>query len=231
MKTIGTITNTKLLRAAGIAALVAGALFLLPQFIHPVDHIAQVTTSGWAVAHLVNTMMAVLALVGVTGLYLRQVRETGALGFIGFALFGTGFLMIAIVSFAEAVILPQIVDAAPGYVSDVLATLVGDPVHGDVGGLTLVNQVAAVAYLLGGLVFGIALYRARIVARWAALLLSLGALASLLAAVLPDSIFRTATFPTAIALMGLGYSLWRGPHVASSEPVPSVRRSLSPAGV
>lgn len=226
-----TITITKLIRAAGIAALVAGALFLLPQFIHPEDQIAQVTTSGWAVAHLVNMTMAILALIGVAGLYLWQVRETGVLGLIGFVLFGTGFLLIAIVSFAEAVILPQIVDAAPGYVSDFLATLVGTPARGDVGGLTLANQVAGVTYLLGGLVFGIALYRARIVARWAALLLSLGALASLLAAVLPDSILRTATFPTAIALMSLGYSLWRGPHVASSESVPSVRRSLSPAGV
>lgn len=231
MKEIETITTTKLIRAAGIAALVAGALFLLPQFIHPEDQIAQVTTSSWAVAHLVNTTMAVLALIGVTGLYLRQVREMGALGLIGFVLLGTGFLMIAIVSFVEAVILPQIVDTAPGYVSDFLATLVGDPVRGDVGGLTLANQVAAAAYLLGGLVFGIGLYRARILARWAAVLLSLGALASLLAAVLPDSILRTATFPSAIALMGLGYSLWRDARVGSSQPVPSPHGSLRTSGV
>ncbi len=227
-----TITTTKLLRAAGIAALIAGVLFLLPQFIHPEDEVARVTTTGWVVAHLVNTMMAVLALIGVTGLYLRQVRETGVLGLIGFVLFGTGFLMIAILSFAEAVILPQIVDAAPGYVSDFLATLVGDPLRGDVGGLTLANQLAGVTYLLGGLVFGIALYRARIVARWAALLLSLGAVASLAAAVLPDSLFRTATFPTAVALMGLGYSLWRDQEVAASMSIPTVRTAaLDPAGV
>jgi len=231
MKEIETITTTKLIRAAGIAALVAGALFLLPQFIHPEDHVAQVTTTRWVVAHLVNTVMAILALIGVAGLYLRQVRETRVLGLVGVVLLGIGFLMIAIVSFAEAVILPQIVGTAPGYVSDFLATLVGGPVRGDVGGFTVANQVAAGTYLLGGLVFGIALYRARIVARWASLLLSLGALASLLAAVLPDSLLRTATFPTAIALMGLGYSLWRGKRVASSETVPSARTSLSPAGV
>jgi hypothetical protein len=153
------------------------------------------------------------------------------LGLIGFLLFGTGFLMIAIVSFAEAVILPEIVDAAPGYVSDVLATLVGDPVRGDVGGLTLANQVAGVTFLLGGLVFGIAMYRGGIVARWAALLLSAGAVASLAAAALPDSIFRTATFPTAIALMGLGYSLWREADAASPS-APAVRSSrMDPAGV
>jgi hypothetical protein len=226
------LTTTKLMRAAGLCALLAGALFVLPQFIHPEDEVASVTTTGWAVAHLVNMAMGILALIGAAGLYLRQVRETGVLGLIGFLLFGTGFMLIAIVSFAEAVILPEIADAAPGYVTDVLATLVGDPVRGDVGGLALANGVAGATYLLGGLVFGIALYRAGIVARWAALLLSIGALASLLAAVLPDSLFRTATFPTAVALMGLGYSLWREQANAASMSVPSVRTShLDPAGV
>lgn len=219
------MTTSKLTRAAGLCALVAGLLFMLPQFIHPADEVASVTTTRWAVAHLVNMTMAVLALIGVTGLYLRQVRDTGALGLIGFLLFGTGFLMIAIASFAETVILPQIAEVAPGYVSDFLATLVGDPVKGEVGGLALANGIAGITYLLGGLVFGIALYRAKIVARWAALLLSIGAAASLLAGVLPDSMFRTATFPTAIAMIGLGYSLWREKHIVIPEPVPSVSSS------
>jgi len=224
MKEIETITTTKLIQAAGIAALVAGALFLLPQFIHPEDQVAQVTTTGWAVAHLVNTTMAVLALIGVTGLYLRQVRETGVLGLIGFVLLGVGFLMIAMVSFAEAVILPQIADVAPRYVNDFLATLVGGDVKGDVGRLGLANGVAAVTYLLGGVLFGVALYRAGIVARWAALLLSVGAVASLAAAVLPETIFRTATFPTAVALMGLGYSLWREETAIVTEATDNVHR-------
>jgi hypothetical protein len=227
-----TISNDKLMRAAGLCALLAGVLFLLPQFIHPQDEVASVTTTGWAVAHVVNVTMAVLALIGVTGLYLRQVRETGVLGLIGFLLFGTSFMMIAMVSFAETVILPQIADVAPGYVNDVLATLVGDPEVGDVGGLGLANGIAGITFLLGGLVFGIALYRSRIVARWAALLLQIGAIASWLAGVLPDSMFRTATFPTAIAMIGLGYSLWREKHIIIPGPAPSLGDSqLSPGAV
>ena len=108
------MSTTKLMRAAGLCAVVASLLFILPQFIHPEDEVAQVTTTAWAVAHLVNMTMAILALIGLTGLYLRQVRETGVLGLIGYLLFGTGFLMIAIVSFAETVILPQIADAGSG---------------------------------------------------------------------------------------------------------------------
>ena len=226
------MTTSHLTRAASLCALVAGVLFLLPQFIHPEDNVAEVTTTTWAVAHLVNTTMAVLAIVGLTGLYLRQVRETGVLGLIGFLLLAIGFLTIAIGAFAEAVILPQIADAAPGYVSDFLATFVGDPVKGDVGALGVVNGIASGGYLLGGLVFGIALYRANIVARWASLLLSIGAVASLLAGVLPDSLMRTATFPTAIAMIGLGYSLWRETHIVIPEPTVSVGTSqLNSAGV
>jgi hypothetical protein len=227
-----TITNAKLMRATGLCALLAGVLFLLPQFIHPEDNIAEVTTTMWAVAHLVNMAMAILAVIGLTGLYLRQAKETSVLGLIGFVLLAIGFLTIAIGAFAEAVILPQIADVAPGYVSDFIATFVGDPVEGEVGGLGLVNAIASGGYLLGGLLFGIALYRAGIVARWAALLLSVGAVASLLAGVLPDSMMRTATFPTAIALIGLGYSLWSEKVIVIPEPAPSVSASQpSPAEV
>ena len=220
-----TITTAKLMRAAGLCALLAGVLFLLPQFIHPEDEVASVNTTGWVVAHLVNTTMAILAVIGVTGLYLRQVRETGVLGLIGYVLLVIGFLMIAIVSFVEAMILPEIVDSSTRYVGDFLATFVGDPVAGDVGSLGLANGVAGATYLLGGLLFGVALYRAGIVARWAALLLSIGAVASLLAEVLPDSIMRTATFSTAIALIGLGYWLWREQPDAASISVPNVSTS------
>jgi hypothetical protein len=109
-----------------------------------------VTTTGWAVAHLVNMSMAVLALIGITGLYLRQVRETGVLGLIGFMLFGTGFIMIAMITFAETVILPQIADVAPRYVNDFLATIVGAEVEGEVGGLGLANGVAGVTSCSAG---------------------------------------------------------------------------------
>jgi predicted aconitase with swiveling domain len=175
--------------------------------------------------------MSVLALIGVSGMYLRQVRETGLLGLIGFLLFGSCFVVIATFTFAEAVVLPQLADAAPQYVNDFLATVIGGDVTGDVGTLTAANGVAAVTYLLGSLVFGVALFRAGIVARWAALLLAIGALAAASVPLLPHSLDRIAAFPVGLALVGLGYSLWRERRATASEPVVSVRSSqLDPAG-
>ena len=52
------MTTTKLMRAAGLCALLAGVLFLLPQFIHPKDEVASVTTTRWAVAHIVTWQWA-----------------------------------------------------------------------------------------------------------------------------------------------------------------------------
>jgi predicted aconitase with swiveling domain len=225
------ITTTKLTRAAGLCAVAAGLLFIFVQFIHPDENVASVTTTAWKVTHALTLTMSVLALIGVSGMYLRQVRETGLLGLIGFLLFGSSFVVIATFTFAETVVLPQLADAAPQYVSDFLATVIGGDVTGEVGALTAANGVAAVTYLLGGLVFGVALFRAGIVARWAALLLAVGALAAVLVPLLPHSLDRIAAFPVGLALAGLGYSLWRERRATASEPVVSVRSSqLDPAG-
>jgi len=226
-----TITTGKLTRAAGLAAVVAGLLFILVQLIHPDENVASVTTTAWTVTHLLTLTMSVLALIGVSGLYLRQVREMGPLGLIGFLLFGSSFVIITVFVFAETIVLPQLADAAPQYVNDFLATVIGGDVTGDVGALTVANGVAAVTYLLGGLVFGLALLRAGIVARWASLLLAIGTLATLLIPLLPHSLDRLVAFPVGLALAGLGFSLWREQRTTVPEPVSSVRSSrLDPAG-
>jgi len=220
-----TITTTKLTRAAGLCAVAAGLLFMFVQFIHPDESVANVTTTAWNVTHLLTITMAILAVIGVSGMYLRQVKETGLLGLIGFLLFASGFLVIMAFTFVEVAVLPQIADATPQYVNDVLQTVVGGDVVGEVGGIAIAWAMASVTYLLGGLVFGIALYRARVLARWAALLLAIGALAAVLVPFLPHSLDRAAAFPVGIALVGLGYSLWQDQRSVVGEAVPSVAAS------
>jgi hypothetical protein len=69
--------------------------------------------------------------------------------------------------------------------------------------------VQSLAYLAGGLVFGIALFRARVLARWAAVLLAVGGVVTVALSVLPDAFYRFLAFPNGIAMVALGYSLWR----------------------
>src|SRR6185312_2477945 len=92
----------------------------------------------------------------------------------------------------------------------------------DVGLLRTAILIQSVTYLAGGLVFGIALYRARVLARWAAALLAVGGLVSAALSVMPHAFYRLLAFPNGIAMIGLGYSLWRIGRTATSETmVPS----------
>ena len=47
--------------------------------------------------------------------------------------------------------------------------------------------ISSVGYLAGGVIFGLALFRARVLARWASGLLALGTLATLALLMLPQS--------------------------------------------
>jgi hypothetical protein len=130
-----TVTTTKLTRAAGLSAVAAGLLFIVIQFIHPHEDVASVTTTAWVVTHALTLAMAVLALIGISGIYLRQVKQAGLLGLIGFVLFGACFLVITAFAFLEAFVLPPLADQAPPFVNDVLALATGGVIVGDVGAL------------------------------------------------------------------------------------------------
>ena len=89
-----TITTTKLTRAAGLAAIAGGLLFIAVQIKHPHLSADFVTTREYAVREAMKIAMAVLSLIGVTGIYLRQVRQTGLLGLVGYVVLGIGYLAI-----------------------------------------------------------------------------------------------------------------------------------------
>ncbi len=217
-----TITTTQLTRAAGLAAVAAGLLFIGVQVNHPHADLANVTTTEWAVRNTLKVLMAAFALAGITGMYLRQVKETGVLGLLGYILFGAGYLVIMSIAFVAGFVLPSIADTAPAYVNDVLAVSTGGTATGDIGLMQTASLISGITYLAGGLVFGIALYRANVLARWAAALLAVGAVVTLALPVLPDSVYRLLAFPNGVALVGLGYSLWREQRTGAHDSVPSL---------
>jgi hypothetical protein len=216
-----TITPTTLFRAAAVAAVAAGLIFIGVQINHPHADVSSVTTTEWAVRGTLKLLMAALALAGITGMYLRQVKQIGVLGLLGYVVLSAGYLLILSTTFVPAYVLPSLADTDPGYVSDVLAAATGGTTQGDIGLLGTVLRVQGIAYLAGSLGFGIALFRARVLARWAAALLAVGGLVTLALSVLPDPFYRFLAFPTGIALVALGYSLWRTARTdTASLPTP-----------
>jgi hypothetical protein len=64
----------------------AGIIFAGIQPIHPPDVLSSVTTGTWAIITTLKTAMCLLFLVGITGIYARQVEKAGWLGLAGFLL-------------------------------------------------------------------------------------------------------------------------------------------------
>jgi hypothetical protein len=216
-----TITTTKLTRAAGVAAAVAGLIFIGVQINHPHLDATSITTTDVVVRNALKVLMAALALVGITGIYLRQVEKTGVLGLVGYALSAVGYLMLLGTEFVAAFVLPSVASDAPAYVNDVIAAATNGDVMGDIGLMQTVILVTGIAYLAGGFVFGIALFRANVLARWAAALLAGGSLATIATSILPQY-ERLFAIPTGVALVGLALSLWRETRIVIPESAPRV---------
>ena len=168
-------------------------------------------------------VMAALALAGITGMYLRQVRQTRVLGLVGYLVFGAGYLLMLSTEVIAACVLPVLAHTSPGYVNDVVTAAAGGSSAGNIGAMQILFDVSGFAYMAGGLLFGVALFRARVLARWAAALLALGTLATAALAVLPQSFNRPLAVPTGVALIGLGISLWRDQRkpLPETDPVTS----------
>jgi hypothetical protein len=224
------ITTTSLTRAAGISAVVAGLLFAGVQINHPALTLDFVTTAEFAVRQSMKVGFSVLALAGITGMYLSQVRKSGVLGLIGYLIAAAGFLTMFAIEVAALAVVPAIVHTAPGYVSDFIAVAMGGHASGDLGLLTTLNSVGGVLYMAGGLVFGIALFRANVLSRWACVLLAVATPLALAIPLFPTLSPRLFAVPTGLALIALGYSLWRqqGAQVAvapaTSQPEAAVAR-------
>jgi hypothetical protein len=224
-----TITPTTLTRAAGLAAVAGGLLFIAVQIKHPLLNAPFTTTTEYAVRETAKIFMAVFSLVGITGIYLRQVRQTGLLGLLGYLVLSVGYLTILGIQVIAVFVLPDIATSQPGYVNDMLAVAhSGHPV-GDVSQFHALNNIA-ITYIVGGVLFGIALFRAHILARWAAVLMVAGAVATIATFQLPELTQRLFAIPAGVALIGLGYSLWREQRTTTAAPLPSeVGSPLDPA--
>jgi hypothetical protein len=164
--------------------------------------------------------MCFFFLLGITGLYARQVEESGWLGLAGFLMFSLSWALQTGFVFAEPLILPVLATAAPKFVESYLGVVNGAPGEMNIGALVPTYALVGILYMLGGLVFGIATFRARVLPRWPAGLLAVVAVLTPTAALLPHAIQRLAAVPMGLALAWLGYSLWSERREQASEPLP-----------
>lgn len=202
------ITASSLIRWAGLAAMVAGIIFVGIQPIHPPDDLSSVNTSAWGIITPLKTVMCLLFLLGITGLYARQVKESGWLGLVGYLLFSLCWTLELTFIFAEAFIMPPLANVAPNFVQGFFGIFNGHPLEMNLGALPALWTLTGVLYILGGLLFGIATFRAGVLPRWTGGLLIAAAALTPMAFLLTHSLNRIVAVPMGIALACLGYALW-----------------------
>src|SRR5205823_1984605 len=216
------ITTSNLVRFSGLALIPAGIVFAGIQPIHPPDVVESVTTGAWAIITSLKFAMCLFFMVGITGLYTRQVEKAGWVGLAGFALLFVSWWLLTAFVFAEAFVLPRLAGTVPEFVDALLGISYGHTGGVDLGVLpTLFSVGVGISYMLGGLLFGVATFRAGVLPRVPAALLALAATLTPLAALLPHAQQRYAAIPVALALAWLGYALWTERRASASQAVPA----------
>lgn len=213
------ITTSRITAAAGICAVVAGTIYAGVQINHPPADVAHVVTTEVLIREVAKAVMAMLALAGFAGMFLHNRHRMGALGITGYVLVSVGYFAMFANQCIVACVLPVIARTNPSYVQDYLDAAMGNHPRGDIGHMQDLFMITGIGYAIGGLLFGIALYRAGLLSRWASALFAAGTVSALALAVLPESFSRPFAVPVGVALIGLGYSLWSQSRTDSATAV------------
>jgi hypothetical protein len=202
------ISTSNLMRLAGLSAVIAGICYVLVGIFHPANVPSSVTTTRWETVHILACAMSFFGVLGVAGLYVRQAVKAGWLGLIGYILLSLWLVMIMGFSFVEAFILPHVATASPAFVQAWMGMFNGPSGDFDLGALPTVWTLTAPVYILGGLLFGIATFRAGVLPRWAGALLALSTVLAPVAALLPNASQPKIAIPMGVAIAWMGYALW-----------------------
>lgn len=204
------MTSSNLIRWAGLSVVVGGILFAVGIIIRPADGPESIATNLWVVAQYLFLGSLIFGVFGTFGLYARQVKEAGLLGLVGFLMLIVARLLFTGLTFFETFIIPVLATEAPQFIGGLFAGEYEFPVVG----------VAGLAEIIGGLLFGIAIIRAGILPRWAAILFIIGIVPGRFA---PEVVVRISSVVLGIGLAWLGYALWSERREEASEPLPAMQ--------
>lgn len=215
------ISTAALLRLSGFAAMLSGLGIVVMGMFHPANEAAFATSPTWIMVHIFATSLGFFGVLGLAGLYARQVENAGWLGFIGFLLFCSWMALVGMFSFIEAAVLPQLASEFPPFVTGFLGMLNGMTSPVDLGALPLLWNISTPMLILGSLLFAIASYRAGILPRWSAALLALGTVMIPVGALVPLEIqAKIIMVPMGLGLAGMGYAILAERRVKVVETLP-----------
>ena len=212
------MSGTKLIRWSGCMAALGGIFMAASMLIHPwaqrTGDIA--TTLQWFVSHASHLVGAVLMVLGLFGLYLRQREATGKPGLFSFLVAYLGTVLFVATGVTSTFWWPAIAQDAPSFVVD------GGPLFKN--WLTKGSMLAARVFLvLGYGWFGFVSFRAGILPRVGSLLVIVGAVAMNLptppVGPVPWVVTVIGAVVFCLGLLSWGRALWTEAPEAHEAPI------------
>lgn len=202
----------RLIRWSGLTLVLAGILSGLFPFAHPNHDPDGFRAWMWIPAHLMPNIAAILALFGLTGLFVRQLQAAGWLGVVTFvvSIIGTASFVSGLM--IEAFMIPYISLAFPELALD------DTPPPGIAEAFLIVRML----FMLGFLLVGAAVIRARVLPWAIGALLIIATLVNTFGdIILGEAAFYLGSVMFGLALGWLGVALWCEPRGgADSPPLP-----------
>ena len=198
----------RLLRWCGMALMAAGVLLVVATLLHPSRETATTIVASeprLVAAHVVYTLAWLLVLLGLPGLYAAQRGGMGRLGLVGFLTAFTGTYLIAVTG-NFGFLAPVLAKQSPAVLDSI----------SQYSPVVIVNGLAAILFMIGYVLFGVAMIRTATLPRWSGVLVAVGAPAHLLGFGIAQLV-STAAWPIAIlgsVSLGVGLGLVRLSAVA-----------------
>jgi hypothetical protein len=225
------VTTEKLIRLAGLAAVLGSVWLALFPFLHPNHDPAGYRSALWIPAHLSPHIAAITYLFALPALYARQGARNGWLGLAGYVMATLGTAQLLMLAWVELFMFPWL--GLQGFDLD------GPPPPG----VDVAAPLMQLSLGLGYMLVGLGIVRAGVLPRSAGVLLAIAAPFFsfgdlVLHLVAPDTtidLFMATTGLLALAMGYVGLSLWRGRPArraakpAALEPVPDATSLVAPA--
>lgn len=191
------------IRWSGLSLLGAGILVAVGSLMHPDESVeGAMATPSWSTAHVILVLSLLLLFFGLTGLYGR-LAGTGISSLAGYVLAVTSSMLFLGITFVEAWIAPAVVASGP---EGAALMAMGGPIMS--GQLGMVLMAAALAYSLGWLLLGLAVWKEGSLPKWAGLLMIGGGLLMPHSPPLPLIIFQVGAVLIGAAAIWLGWTMW-----------------------
>jgi hypothetical protein len=151
-------------RISGIASITAGVLMTAGFILHPTGEDASFGTDPmWIPAHALLWSAFLIALLGWIGAYIAHAHKAGNLGVVAFVVVTLGTALASWIFSSDVTFVPTIAAESPALFKRIFSN-----------GHMLIGVASVLSWVLGNVLFGVSIIRAKMFSPWVGLLLMIG---------------------------------------------------------